>query len=682
MKSTVTCFLLVLFFTFSFTILLAQPGQINVEKRALIIAVGDYPKESGWMDISSLNDVPLIRGALVHQGFDLNNISLVTDGQATKKGILDAFDDFKSTVNKGDVVVIHYSGHGQQVEDKGRKDEVDGLDESLVPYDAQVRYKEGEYEGENHLTDDEMNDFLTDLRAKLGPEGNILVILDACHSGTGTRGLAKARGTDQIMAPENYSRNDGYESEESTGLMGPGTEKENMATMVVISGASSNELNYETDDENGNGVGSLSYAFSRAMASSGTETTYRTLFDKIRVDMLTYAPRQSPQVEGDLDMKILGGEAVPYTPYFVPAKYYDNSTIGLDAGQLAGLFEGTKVAFFDLDATDIENADTITTGVIEFSDLFSSEVYLDKPLEEKVAMSSKVIVTVPAYGSMQVKVKLDIKDNPELVEELKKEFSEVETVAIAENDESFDLLVELNNEFTKKTRGANWLQFSSAQDQLLFTDEVKQADSRIVAIQIKDYAMDYARANFLKEMEMQDAKMKVTCKIEPYDVKLRGSRIQSMEPISIDEFTNAYGSMIFYDSTFFKLKFKNEGRRDVYFTVINIRSNNEIDVLIPWEGSEPEDFFLESDREYGSAAMFFFTEPFGNEIFKVIATKDPIDLRPLVTARSRGESSKGVSNPIEQMIQDANRGTRADIISAPVGSANIENVVFTVKSEE
>jgi hypothetical protein len=674
MKSTVTCFLLVL----SFTILLAQPGQINVKKRALIIAVGDYPKESGWMDISSLNDVPLIQGALVHQGFDVNNISLVTDAQATKKGILDAFEEFKSTVNRGDVVVIHYSGHGQQVEDKGRKDEVDGLDESLVPYDAQVRYKEGEYEGENHLTDDEMNDFLTDLRAKLGPEGDILVILDACHSGTGTRGLAKARGTDQIMAPESYMRSEGSETDENLGLMGLETDNDNLATMVVISGASSNELNYETDDENGNGVGSLSYAFSRAMASSGKETTYRTLFDKIRVDMLTYAPRQSPQVEGDLDMKILGGEAVPYMPYFVPAKYYDNSTIGLDAGQLAGLFEGTKVAFFDLDATDIETADTILTGVIEFSDLFSSEVYLDNPLKEKVAMSSKVIVTVPGYGSMQVKVKLDIKDNPELVEDLKKEFGEVETIVIAGDDESFDLLVELNNEFTKKTRGANWLQFSSAQDQLLFTDEVKQADSRIVAIQIKDYAMDYARANFLKEMEMQDSKMKVTCKIEPYDVKLRGSRIQSMEPISIEKFTNSSGSMVFSDSTFFKLKFKNEGRRDVYFTVINIRSNNEIDVLIPWEGSEPEDFFLESDREYESAAMFFFTEPFGNEIFKVIATKDPIDLRPLVTARSRGESSKSVSNPIEQMIQDANRGTRADIISAPVGSANIENVVFTV----
>jgi len=188
MKASLS-YLILIFFLIQLTII--SSGQ-SPEKHALIIAVGDYPQETGWMDISSLNDVPLIQGALVQQGFDVNNITLLVDAQATKKGIIDAFDKFESTVNKGDVLVIHYSGHGQQVMDKGRKDEVDGLDESLVPYDAPVRYKKGEYEGENHLTDDEMNNFLSGLQEKLGPDGNILVILDACHSGTGTRGLAKA----------------------------------------------------------------------------------------------------------------------------------------------------------------------------------------------------------------------------------------------------------------------------------------------------------------------------------------------------------------------------------------------------------------------------------------------------------------------------------------------------------
>ena len=37
-------------------------------------------------------------------------------------------------------------------------DEEDGLDEALIPYDAQFWYAPGEYEGQNHLRDDELGE--------------------------------------------------------------------------------------------------------------------------------------------------------------------------------------------------------------------------------------------------------------------------------------------------------------------------------------------------------------------------------------------------------------------------------------------------------------------------------------------------------------------------------------------
>ena len=42
---------------------------IQAEKYALIIAVGDYPKKTGWSTISSVNDVPLIEQTLLKQNF-------------------------------------------------------------------------------------------------------------------------------------------------------------------------------------------------------------------------------------------------------------------------------------------------------------------------------------------------------------------------------------------------------------------------------------------------------------------------------------------------------------------------------------------------------------------------------------------------------------------------------------
>ena len=45
-------------------------------------------------------------------------------------------------------------------------DEEDGLDESLVLYDAGYWYIPGKYEGENHLRDDELGMWINKLRKK------------------------------------------------------------------------------------------------------------------------------------------------------------------------------------------------------------------------------------------------------------------------------------------------------------------------------------------------------------------------------------------------------------------------------------------------------------------------------------------------------------------------------------
>ena len=54
----------------------------------------------------------------------------------------------------GEVIVVHFSGHGQQIADDNH-DEADRLDETVVPYDAPSRWTTG-YTGERHIRDDEL----------------------------------------------------------------------------------------------------------------------------------------------------------------------------------------------------------------------------------------------------------------------------------------------------------------------------------------------------------------------------------------------------------------------------------------------------------------------------------------------------------------------------------------------
>lgn len=127
----------------------------------------------------------------------------LTNERATYQGILNALNSFISASKKGDVIYLHFSCHGQPVEDglNGMaKEEKDGWDEALVPIDAGKTYNVNGYKGEKHITDDELNIYISKLRKKIGSAGMVYVAMDACHIGESSRvGLETVRGTNEAL---------------------------------------------------------------------------------------------------------------------------------------------------------------------------------------------------------------------------------------------------------------------------------------------------------------------------------------------------------------------------------------------------------------------------------------------------------------------------------------------------
>ena len=136
-----------------------------------------------YRTLNAHNDVPLIRGALAHQGFLAEDVRVLSDADSDAPGIRAAFERLVRDTNEGDVVVIHYSGHGHRLtnDDPAVDEEADGYDELLAPYGAP----------------DELGVVLQRLRERAGGSGNVTVFLDACYSGTGTRSASDlpARGS-------------------------------------------------------------------------------------------------------------------------------------------------------------------------------------------------------------------------------------------------------------------------------------------------------------------------------------------------------------------------------------------------------------------------------------------------------------------------------------------------------
>lgn len=161
-------------------------------RRALVIGLGSQLDPS-WSKINGDRDVAIVVDMLRKSGF--TDIRTLINAQATKKGILQAFESLIDHADSGDMVYIHFSGHGQLVSDLNG-DEPNGWDEAWIPYDAFRKYSKN-YHGGNHLVDDEVGVLLTRLRGKVGRKGRIAVIVDACHSGGSTRDPATTKASEE-----------------------------------------------------------------------------------------------------------------------------------------------------------------------------------------------------------------------------------------------------------------------------------------------------------------------------------------------------------------------------------------------------------------------------------------------------------------------------------------------------
>ena len=165
-------------------LLLFFPVSMSAQaRRALVIGLGEQ-KDANWAKINGDKDVPYVLRMLKDAGY--TEIQTLVNKQATKANIVSRLKTLAVESKKGDVVYIHFSGHGQLVTDVNG-DEEDGWDEAWIPYDAYKKYCK-EDKGEKHLVDDEINVLLTAIKNKIGEQGKLLVVVDACHSGDSSRG--------------------------------------------------------------------------------------------------------------------------------------------------------------------------------------------------------------------------------------------------------------------------------------------------------------------------------------------------------------------------------------------------------------------------------------------------------------------------------------------------------------
>ena len=650
-------------------------------KRALIIANSAYDKvNTGWNPINAKNDVPLMKAALMHQGFAEKNITVLHDG--TKQQIMDAFKTLEKSITdqSGDAIVIHFSSHGQQITDDNG-DEIDGLDEAIIPVDACVSNKYKNYDGSKHLRDDEIGEALNAIRKRVGPKGNVFLVMDACHSGTSSRGMGTARGTHLIFgAPA-----DGKTTADKSGSFSVGNDANASAPLVAFYGTSADHLNYETIGDNGKAAGSLSYAVSKALVEADEHTSYAALFGMVRNYMARKSVRNVPQMEGNMDQIILGGALLPSATHFNVMQSKPESKLAvINGGQLHGIFKGSKIAFYPPDTRDVSTAKPISTGVVMGATEIISRVQLNDILDKSELDQSWVHVSQYAMNYPDVvSLAFDLSDKT-LETRVRALFEGQSVLNFVEPSQPHDLLVE------ELKDGTGMIQIYTKDDQLIFSESAVKIDESDIHARL----LDYVHSQHIRNLEIEDPRLSTSIELIPITIEedmMGGYSIA--DRLELNSIQDVAGNIRFKSGDVYRIKITNNSASTVYFTVMDITPTGEKTCLLPdlaMPGDQPvvteaecqlgPGQSMEFPNEKVSAGYMIDDSP-GKETLKLIVTASPWNICETLQLKGAGNRGAGELNPLDVLLDNTFKldGTRAKPLPAPKGSAAISSFSYTIK---
>lgn len=334
---------------------------------------------------------------------------ILTDDKATWQGIVDGFRQHLTKAKAGDVALFYYSGHGSQAPSPPEfwPLEPDHLDETLVCWDSREP-------GRWDLADKELAQLIAEVAEK---GAHIAVILDCCHSGSGTRNAdvsdeevrVRRVPTDQRLRPiETFLVTAAQATALSGGtrsLEGGGWYTLPRGRHVVLAACSPAEEAKELI-LGGEQRGAFSYFLLDTLQRAGQTLTYRDLFKRVNALVRARVSAQSPQLEAtetpDLNQPFLGGAVAAGPVYFTLSNDKRRGWV-IDGGAVHGIpapsnGETTLLALFPFSAT-VDQLQSLRNalGEARITEVFAAQSAVTATVTSGAALDSgttyKAVVT-------------------------------------------------------------------------------------------------------------------------------------------------------------------------------------------------------------------------------------------------------------------------------------------------
>ena len=269
---------------------------------AFVVGISDYinfpDAEGGDLpgaehDARSIRDMLLMKYKVPEE-----NILMLLNQEATRAAMEEGITGWLvDNARPGDQITIFFAGHGSQMWDESG-DEDDGLDETLAPADVDPSSTEFD------ISDDVFNDWLTML-----PSDNVIVFLDNCNSGTGTRavtpfsrGRLLGRDINTIDKPSTVSRRALPGQDDDTGFDADGARVLELAAAEPFQQAVDAFFPAGDGQEPFHG-GAFTTHMVRELWRADSDDTYEDAFQNAYEALKRARFQQDPQISQDVALK-------------------------------------------------------------------------------------------------------------------------------------------------------------------------------------------------------------------------------------------------------------------------------------------------------------------------------------------------------------------------------------------
>lgn len=279
------------------------PGGGDPKGRyALLVGIDDYQGIGNSLN-GPVADARLIGRILVERyGFNPANVKYITDREATREHVSEAYLRHLGQAGPEGAAVFYYSGHGMQMEENlaltGALDpEPDQVDEALFMWGADGRG--------GVLLDDELGFLASQLRTD-----RVLMIMDACFSGTGTMGGSTGESKEQkwddvkgnVTLPTTFLTTS---AKAEAPAAGAGDLLREPQRHLLLAASTDEELSWTASGwpKYGGTISVFTYYLAEALEAAGPNATFSQLMDGVQKKTLVYTEtnynaRQTPRPEG------------------------------------------------------------------------------------------------------------------------------------------------------------------------------------------------------------------------------------------------------------------------------------------------------------------------------------------------------------------------------------------------